>query len=134
MLRQQFAADDLVLGGHCADDDLAALETHPLQFRDAREIDEMGRRGEAEFHHRNEAVAAGDHARLGIKLAQEGDRFREVGWPMILERSGDQDVLPLCGFVAALGERGRRGHRPRLQIRARRAGRFGPTGDPINDG
>jgi hypothetical protein len=45
----------------------------------------MSRHGEAQFHHRNEAVAAGDHASVGIELAQEGDRSRETGWTMILE-------------------------------------------------
>ena len=70
VLRQQLAADDLVLSGHRADDDLASLETHPLQLRNACEIDEMGRRGEAQFHHRDEAVAARDDASVGIELAQ----------------------------------------------------------------
>ena len=94
MLRQQFAADDLVLGGHRADDDFTSFQTHPLQFRDACEVDEMGRHGEAQFHHRNEAVAAGDDASVGIELAEESDRLRETGRPVILEGSGDQDILP----------------------------------------
>jgi hypothetical protein len=42
-------------------------------------------------------VAAGDDARLGIELAKKRDRFREIGRPMILERSGDQDTLPSNG-------------------------------------
>jgi hypothetical protein len=40
-------------------------------------------------------MAAGDYAGVGIEPAEEGDRFREIGRPMILERSGDQDILPM---------------------------------------
>ena len=34
----------------------------------------MARRGETQFHHRNEAMAAGDDASVGIELTEEGDR------------------------------------------------------------
>src|ERR1700722_2117675 len=95
VLREQLAADNLVLSGYRANDDLASLETHSLQLRNACEIDEMSRRGEAQFHHRDETVAAGNDASVGIELAEEGDRFRETGRPMILEGSGDQDILPI---------------------------------------
>ncbi len=54
----------------------------------------MTRHGEAQFHHRDETVAAGDDASIGTELAQERDRFREIGRPMIFEGSGDQDGLP----------------------------------------
>ena len=66
----------------------------PFSSGDAGEVDEMGRHGEAQLHHRNEAVAAGDDAGVGIEPAEQGDRFRETGRAMILEGSGDQDVLP----------------------------------------
>ena len=55
----------------------------------------MGRHCEAQFHHRNEAVAAGDDASVGIELAKERDRLRKTGWPVILEGSGDQNIFPM---------------------------------------
>ncbi len=65
----------------------------------------MARERETQLHHRDQAVAASEEARVGIELTEKSDRFRKTGRPMILEGSGDQGVLPLC-FVAALGERG----------------------------
>ena len=95
MLGQEAVDDDLALGGHRADHDLAALEADAFQLGDAGEVDEMGRHGEAQLHHRNEAVAAGDDAGVGIQPAEQGDRVREAGGAMILEGSGDQVVLPV---------------------------------------
>jgi hypothetical protein len=39
-------------------------------------------------------MAAGDETGVGIQSAKQGDRFRETGRAMILERSGNQEVLP----------------------------------------
>ena len=94
MLGEDAVHDDFALGGHRADDDLAALETDAFQLGDAGKVDKMGRHGEAQLHHRNEAVAAGDETGVGIQPAEQGDRFRETGRAMILERSGNQEVLP----------------------------------------
>ena len=66
----------------------------PFQLGDAGKVDEMGRHGEAQLHHRNEAMAAGDETGVGIQPAKQGDRLRETGRAMILERSGNQEVLP----------------------------------------
>lgn len=128
MLGEEAAHDELVLGGHRADDNFAALETNPFQLGDAGKVDEMGRHGEAQLHHRNEAMAAGDETGVGIQPAKQGDRLRETGRAMILERSGNQEVLPQQPRAVARRtdvltgrpwEPGRRGDPPQLQIRAR---------------
>ena len=46
MVRQHVARDELVLGGHRADDDLAALDPDAFQLSDPGEIDEMAGLGE----------------------------------------------------------------------------------------
>jgi len=72
-----------------------ALDAYALQLGDRREVDEMARRGEAQLHHRDQAVAAGDHARVGIEPAQEADRFGEIGGPVIIECAGNQGRSPM---------------------------------------
>ena len=57
---EKLGGDQLVLGRHGADDDVAAVGADALELGDAGEIDEVRRRGEAQLHHRDQAVAAGE--------------------------------------------------------------------------
>ena len=64
-----------MLGGHGADDDVGAVGADALELRDAGEIDQVAGRGEAQLHHRDQAVPAGDGARVVAELGEQRDRI-----------------------------------------------------------
>ncbi len=72
----QVRLDQLVLGGHGADDEVVAVGADAFEVGDAGKIDQMGRRGEAELHHRDEAMAAGE--RPGV-VAEIGKQRQRIG-------------------------------------------------------
>ncbi len=49
---QQVGADQIVLRRHRADDDVVAVAADAFELGDAGEIDQVGRRGETQLHHR----------------------------------------------------------------------------------
>jgi hypothetical protein len=69
------ARDQLALGCHGADDDVAALLADALQVRDAGEVDEVLGRREPELHHRDQAMASGQRPRVLAEIGQHGHRF-----------------------------------------------------------
>ena len=68
--------DDLVLGRHRADDDFAALDGGRPSVRRSRRGRRDGSAGEPQLHHRNQAVAAGDDARVGVEAAEQARSLR----------------------------------------------------------
>jgi hypothetical protein len=61
---EKVGRDQLVLRSHGANDDVVAVSSYAFEFADAGEIDQVARRGEAQFHHRDEAVAAGERTAI----------------------------------------------------------------------
>ena len=59
-----------MLGRHGADDDVVAVGADAFELGDAGEIDEMRRRGEAQLHHRDQAVAAGERAAVVAQIGR----------------------------------------------------------------
>ena len=54
----------------------------------------MARLGEPQLHHRNEAVPAGEQARVAVEASEQRHGFAEVRGAVIFEGTGDQVVLP----------------------------------------
>ncbi len=79
-------SEQFVLGGHGADDDVAAIGLDALEVGNAAEIDQIGRGREAQLHHRDEAVAAGDGAGVLAELGEQTDGFLDRRRAMIVER------------------------------------------------
>ena len=73
MRGEQVRGDDLVLGGHRADDDVVAVGADALEVADAGEVDEVGRRREPQLHHRDQAMAAGKRAGVVAEIGEQGD-------------------------------------------------------------
>ena len=61
---------------HGADDDRVALDLERLQVGDRTEVDEIGRRGEAQLHRLHQALPAGEVAAFALLL---GERQRVLG-------------------------------------------------------
>ena len=72
---EKLGGDQLVLGHHGADDDVVAVGPDAFEVGDAGEIDEMRRRGEAQLHHRDQAVPAGEGASVVAPLGEQTHRF-----------------------------------------------------------
>src|SRR3954470_3823109 len=70
--------------GHGADHDRTALQLDAGETFDLTEIDDIGRLGEPELHHRDQRMAAGQKLRLG-KLGQQIGRLTNRGGAVILE-------------------------------------------------
>ena len=60
-----------MLGHHGADDDVVAVGPDAFELGDAGEIDEVRRRGEAQLHHRDQAVPAGEGASVVAPLGEQ---------------------------------------------------------------
>ena len=128
---QQIGADQLVLRGHGADDDVAAVGADAFEVGDARKVDQMVGRGEPQLHHRDQAVAAGERARVLAEIGEQGDGFVDGFRAVVGECAWDHGFLPgpsrrdrlrlpkrPVSIVDAKGESGRR----RQQLRARAGG------------
>ena len=92
--------DQLVLGRHRADHDAAPVDADALEIGDVLKVDEMRDRSHPELHHRNEAVAAGDDARLVAQLSEERERGCDVCRPMVLEPSRYHGLPPWCARMS----------------------------------
>ncbi len=92
-VRQQLRRDDLPLGGHGADHDLAAVGPDALERRDAAQIDQIGGLGEAQLHHRHQAVAAGQRPCVLAELGEQHDRLVQGRRTVIVEVAGNHGPL-----------------------------------------
>jgi hypothetical protein len=55
------------------------------EARNAIEVDDRSRGGEAKVHHRNEALTAGEHPRLALVSSQDRQGFIDRGGAMVVE-------------------------------------------------
>ena len=120
---QEVGGDNLSLGGHRADDDVAAVGLDPLEIADRAEVDQMRGSGQPELHHRDEAVAAGKRAGVLAEIGKQGhglaDGFRavvgETAWnhgflpavrrPDLLPGRSTQPILLMFGSGRSLDQR-----------------------------
>ncbi len=93
-LGKQVGAQHLVLGRAGADHDRIAVFADAAQTVDAVDIDEMRRLGQAQFHHRYQTVAAGQHLAVVAELDKQRQNFIDRVRAMILERSRRHDFPP----------------------------------------
>ena len=84
MLGEDRRVEDVAVPRHRADDDLVALDAYAHELRDVVDVDQRVRAREAQLHHRQQAVPAGDDARLLTMLGElrervgDGRRLRVV--------------------------------------------------------
>jgi len=98
---QQRAPLQVVMAGERADGDMVAGVTDERQPADPADVDEDGRRGEAELHERQERMPAGQQLGVVAVLGEERDGLVDRPGPDIVEGGGQ--------------------HRPQLPVAARTA-------------
>jgi len=76
--------DEFRLRGHRPYGDGAARDGYAFQLAHLLQVDEMDGR-HPQFHHGDQAVPAGNDARLVPVFGKDGERRREVGGPMIFK-------------------------------------------------
>lgn len=80
--------------GERADGDVVAGVLDVRQVLHVADVDEHSRLGEAQFHERDEAVAARQEFRFVAVLADERDGFLRGTGPLVLERCGNHCLPP----------------------------------------
>ena len=91
--RNQVRASQLMLRGHRSDQDAVAVAADSFEAINTVQVDQVVGRGEPQLHHRNEAVAAGERARLAVKRGKQFDCIGHRRWPMIDERTRNHGAL-----------------------------------------
>ena len=86
--------EQFVLGGCRPDHEVRPHFADAFEFGDRAEVNEVGRLGEAELHHRDEAVSARQRTRVLAEVAEQRDRLGDRLGPMIAEGGGNHVVLP----------------------------------------
>ena len=94
VLAQQFGRLDVHVAGHRADGDVVAVVADVRQVGEATDVDQHARLGEAELHHRQQAVAAGDELGLVAVLADQADGLLGGLGTDVVERGGDHWAPP----------------------------------------
>ncbi len=86
-----------MLGRGRADDEVRPVLANAFEFGDRAEIDQVGRFGEAELHHRYEAVPARQRPRLLAQVGQQSDGLGNRFGAMIIKRGRNHRLLPAAG-------------------------------------
>ncbi len=73
---------------------VAALPPDAAELGDAAEIDQMLGRGQAQLHHRDQAVAAGQRPGLVAEIGKQLDRFADGTRPVVSKVTWDHCSLP----------------------------------------
>ena len=76
---------DRVVGRQGADDGGPAVLAHAGQAADPPDVDQVLGLGQAQLHHGDEAVAAGEQLRVVFVAGQEPNRLLDARHPMVLE-------------------------------------------------
>ena len=88
VLGEQLGLQQVHVAGQRADPDLVALLPDVGEVRQVVDVDQVRRVREPELHHRQQAVAARDDARLGAELLKRRDRALHARRPLVLEWRG----------------------------------------------
>src|SRR4051794_27874843 len=116
------------MAGGCADADLAGALVDVAQLvRERVDIDHVGRSGEAQLHHRQQAVSAREQPRLRAQLLEQRKGMLHARGALVTERGWNlQDTLlrallnaHLAGAVGSLSNRDKRMLRSRVPSAAR---------------
>ncbi len=101
---QQRRSGDLGVPRRRADDHLVALEPDARQLRHPGDVDQHGRLGEPDLHHRQQRVAARQQLGVLAVLGQERDRVRGGVGDLVVERRGDHASTSVAPFGAEPAE------------------------------
>src|SRR5438270_474156 len=94
LLAQQVRELDVVMGGQCADRDLAILLADVVEAVDPADVDEERGCRQAQFHQRDQAVAAGEDLGLLPVFDQLGDRLRHGARNDVIEGGWNHRPVP----------------------------------------
>src|SRR5207249_12218200 len=95
-----------------ADDGGGAVLAHAGQATDPPDVDQVLGLGQAQLHHGDEAVPAGEQLRVVLVARQEPDRLLDARDPMVLEGRRVHDAPPAL-LAALLAIASRPGSPPR---------------------
>ena len=80
---------------HRADPDLAVVLGDVAELvRERVDVDQVGGRGQAELHHREQRVPAGEQARVGSQLRQQLERLLDARRSLILKWGWNLQCAP----------------------------------------
>jgi hypothetical protein len=100
-LPDQGRLQERAVAGHRADADLVALVGDVVELAEIVDVHEVLGRRQAQLHHRQQAVAAGDDSGVGTEALQQRQRVVDAGGPLVLERGRDlhdsPSLLSPCG-------------------------------------
>src|SRR2546421_5741056 len=101
LLLEQVGELDVVMAGQRADRDMAILFADVIEVADAADVDQEGRRGEAQLHERDEAMPAGEDLRLLAVLDQLCNRFRKCAGDDVIECGWNHRFAPPLRCISA---------------------------------
>ena len=84
---QHVAGNQLVLRGHRADGHSSTIDSDAFQRVDTAKIDQMADIAEPLLHHRDQAVPAGNDARVIPPLTEQTDHSVDAVGPVIIKRT-----------------------------------------------
>ena len=90
---------DVVVAGERPQGDVSVLLFHVAQLTQRPDVDEQGRLGQAEFHEREERMAAGEQLGVVAVLDEQCDRLVQGTGPYVVELGGDH--VRSSGFTLA---------------------------------
>jgi hypothetical protein len=95
VLGRQRGRQEVGVAGHGTDAQLVALDADVGEVAQVVDVDEDFGPGQAQLHHRQQAVPSGDDARLGPVPLEQRDGVAETVGPFVLERCGKLHPVPL---------------------------------------
>ena len=98
---QDVGRDEVTVPGQRADRDGVAVEPDVGRLGDAADVDERGREREAQLHHRQQRVAAGEQLGLVAVLAEQRDGLVDRVGAHVVEGGGNHALAPLRSRDAA---------------------------------
>src|SRR5437868_13886852 len=94
LVLQQVGELDVVVGGQCANRDMAVFLTDVAEVADAADVDQKGWCREPQLHQRDEAMPARENLRLLAVLDELRNRLRQGARPAVLERGWIPRLVP----------------------------------------
>ena len=101
MLACQRGAEQFRVPGERADPQLALLDPQVAELGEVVDVDQRLGLGQAELHHRDQAVPAGQHPGLRPELGQQRERVADAGRALVLKVRGYLHPCPLSAIRPA---------------------------------
>ena len=103
-LGEQVGLEQLDVARQRPDPDLVALLADVGELAQVVDVDQVLGVRQAQLHHRQQAVPAGDDPRLGAEPLQRGDRALDAGRALVLKRGGGlHELAPVVGVDLEAG-------------------------------